>query len=282
MSDIVHRSGNEMVQPEGNRDMPQALDANAGDPPLYFAWLTNVPAHKNRVMEMPGGYVAYTTKPIDRAREESATDLVAVVKPTKDAELTKMLGDKMMPAFALPLDIWSGSASVERELTKLYKRDRKRFLSLFEGSRNLSLAILKEPGGLKWLSEADRIAFDELQLGLRAMAKVAVYQNAQHNSYVKEPLQPLLSARGKQMIEKGKQDMRYAAVVRDPDGVIQTGRKDEFTKRLTENRFSQWLKNTKKRIAFEFNSKRYSFHMSLQSDTERTRKVKDEADGGRH
>ena len=198
-----------------------------------------------RVMETAPGYAAYTAKQIDPGQEGSVTGLVAAVTPQTDAQLAKMLRDPKTPAFALPLAKWSGSKTIDRELTELYKRDPKQFWSLFEGSRNLSLAILKKPGGLDALSEAERMAFDELQLGLRAIAKVAVYQNAkEHEARVEEPLQALLSANGKEMIEKGKRDARYAAAIRDPDGVIQAGRKDEFTERLAKKGIIPSLKNT--------------------------------------
>ena len=207
-----------------------------------------------RVTQTEDGYAAYTAKRIDRAQEGSATGLVAAVQPTTDAELAKMLRDKATPAFALPLAKWSGSMTINRELTKLYKRDPKQFWSLFEGSRNLSLAILKKPGGVQALSEAERMAFDELQLGLRAIAKVAVYQNAkEYEARVEEPLQPLLSANGREMIEKAKRDARYAAALRDPDGVIEAGRKDEFTERLAKKGLIPSLKDTVKQAGSKLN-----------------------------
>jgi len=207
-----------------------------------------------RVTETEPGYAAYTAKRIDPGQEGSVTGLVAAVMPKTDAELAKMLGDKATPAFALPLAKWSGSKTIDRELTQLYKRDPKQFWSLFEGSRNLSLAILKKPGGLNALSEAERMAFDELQLGLRAIAKVAVYQNAkEHAARVEEPLQALLSANGKEMVEKGKRNARYAAALRDPDGVIEAGRKDEFTERLAKKGLIPSLKETMKQTAKDIN-----------------------------
>ena len=254
MSDVVNRPGSEMAQPEGDR---QALGAKAGDPAARYAWLAELSAYSAsaRVTETAPGYAAYTAKRIDPSQEGSAIGLVAAVMPRTDAQMAKMLRDPATPAFALPLVKWSGSNTIERELTEIYKRDPKQFWSLFEGSRNLSLAILKKPRGLNTLSETDRIAFDELQLGLRAMAKVAVHQNAkEHEARVKEPLQPLLSVDGKEMIEKGKKDARYAAAVRDPDGLIQAGHKDKLTERLTKKGLIPSLEETKKRIVGKINS----------------------------
>lgn len=207
-----------------------------------------------RVTETAPGYAAYTAKRIDPGQEGSATGLVAAVTPETDAQLAKMLRDPATPAFALPLAKWSGSKTIDRELTQLYKRDPKQFWSLFEGSRNMSLAILKKEGGVKALSEAERVAFDHLQLGMRAMAKVAVYHNAkEHEARVEEPLQALLSANGTEMIEKGRRDARYAAAVRDPDGLIQAGRKDQFTERLAEKSLIPSLKETVKRTMGDIN-----------------------------
>lgn len=207
-----------------------------------------------RVREVAPGYVAYTAKRIDPGQEGSATGLVAAVTPETDAQLSRMLRDPATPAFALPLAKWSGSKTIDRELTGLYKKDPRQFWSLFEGSRNMALAILKKEGGVKALSEADRVAFDHLQLGMRAMAKVAVYHNAkEHEARVEEPLQALLSANGIEMIEKGKRDARYAAAVRDPDGLIQSGRKDQFTERLAEKGLIPSLKETMKKTMGDIN-----------------------------
>jgi hypothetical protein len=44
------------------------------------------------------------------------------------------------------------------------------------------------------------------------------------------------------MIESGRREPGYRAAVRDPDGLIQGGRKDQFTERLAEKGLLRSLK----------------------------------------
>jgi hypothetical protein len=207
-----------------------------------------------RVREVAPGYSAFTAKRLD-GNDGSASGLVASVMPMTDAEMSRMLRDPKTPAFALPFAKFSGSKTIDRELHRLYKRDPEQFWSIFEGTRNLSLAILKQPGGVQALSEADRESLDHLQLGLRALAKVAVYENAkEYEARVEEPLQPLMSAKGIAMIERGRRDPAYRAAVRDPDGLIQSGRKDQFTERLAEKGLIPSLKQTVAKVANDINN----------------------------
>jgi hypothetical protein len=209
--------------------------------------------NSERVQEVAPGYAAYTAKRLD-GNDGSSSGLVAAVMPTTDAELSRMLRDPRTPAFALPFSKFSGSKTIDRELHSLYKRDPKQFWSIFEGTRNLSLAILKQPGGVKALSEADRQSLDHLQMGLRALATVAVYANAKDNeARAEEPLQPLMSANAIAMIERGRRDPAYRAAVRDPDGLIQGGQKDQFTERLAQKGLIPSLKETMAKAAGDIN-----------------------------
>jgi hypothetical protein len=228
--------------------------AGPGAPAPAGASAAAASGNPERLQEVAPGYSAYTAKRLD-GNDGSSSGLVAAVMPMTDAEMSRMLRDPKTPAFALPFAKFSGSKTIERELHGLYKRDPKQFWSIFEGTRNLSLAILKQPGGVKALSEADRESLDHLQLGLRALAKVAVYENAkEHEARVEEPLQPLMSAKGIAMIESGRREPGYRAAVRDPDGLIQGGRKDQFTERLAEKGLIPSLKQTVARAASDINN----------------------------
>jgi hypothetical protein len=128
MSDIVNRPESEMAQPEGDR---QALGAKAGNSAARYTWLAELSAYSASawVTETAPGYAAYTAKQIDPSQEGSAIGLVAAVMPRTDAQMVKMLRDPATPAFALPLAKWSGSKTIDRELTELYKRDPKQLRS---------------------------------------------------------------------------------------------------------------------------------------------------------
>jgi hypothetical protein len=227
--------------------------AGPGAPAPAGASAAAASGNPERLQEVAPGYSAYTAKRLD-GNDGSSSGLVAAVMPTTDAELSRMLRDPRTPAFALPFSKFSGSKTIDRELHSLYKRDPKQFWSIFEGTRNLSLAILKQPGGVKALSEADRQSLDHLQMGLRALATVAVYANAKDNeARAEEPLQPLMSANAIAMIERGRRDPAYRAAVRDPDGLIQGGQKDQFTERLAQKGLIPSLKETMAKAAGDIN-----------------------------
>ena len=192
----------------------------------------------------------FTAKRLNKVEEGSPSGLFAAYMPRKDGDLVRLLRNPETPALALPFSKWSGSPTIDRELTYLYKNNPDRFWSLFEGSRNLSMAILKKEGGIRSLTGEEQEAFDHLQLGLRAMAMVAVKQNPrEHEARVEDPLQPLLSSNALAMIEGGRRSSALARAVRDPDGLIQGGRKDQFTERLAEKGLIPSLKKTIEKTA---------------------------------
>jgi hypothetical protein len=166
----------------------------------------------------------------------SLADLVNSRIPLTDADLARKLQDPKTSFFALPFAEFSGSPTVDRELDRLYKQDKNRFWSLFENTRNLMLDILKHPGGVEALSETDREAVDHLQLGLRALARAAVKANKKNRARVEDPLMPLISANGQDMITKAAKKPIYHRALCGPDGVpiendrIQVLRKDRRIK----------------------------------------------------
>lgn len=143
------------------------------------------------------------------------------------AAARRLLEMKETQLFALPMEEWTNYGNVDREVSKVVKRNPKKVMNIYENNMEILNDLRARHKDGKKLTEDEKIAHDTLSIGRRAMAHALVNSGHMTIEEARKDSHKLLSQRSKLFPEGFRENMRKATekgLEMGADGVKMSGR----------------------------------------------------------